>query len=38
MARYELTDFKCGVVLRVIPNKSCGKPRVDDRRELNATS
>ena len=35
MARYELSDFEWNVILPLLPNKSRGKPRVDDRRVLN---
>jgi len=35
MARYELSDFEWSVILPVLPNKTRGKPRVDDRRVLN---
>ena len=35
MARYELSDFEWNVILPLLPNKSRGKPRVDERRVLN---
>ena len=35
MARYELSDFEWSVILPGLPNKTRGKPRVDDRRVLN---
>ena len=35
MARYELSDFEWSVILPLLPNKTRGKPRVDDRRVLN---
>ena len=35
MARYELSDFERNVILPLLPNKTRGKPRVDDRRVLN---
>lgn len=37
MARYELSDFEWSVILPLLPNKTRGKPRVDDRRVLNVT-
>lgn len=33
--RYELTDFEWSVIAPLLPNKSRGVPRVDDRRILN---
>lgn len=33
--RYELTDFEWSVIQPLLPNKSRGVPRVDDRRVLN---
>ena len=35
MGRYDLTDFERGVIAPLLPNKSRGVPRVDDRRVLN---
>jgi hypothetical protein len=35
MARYDLTDFEWSVIDPVLPRKSRGVPRVDDRRVLN---
>ena len=35
MARYELSDFGWNVILPLLPNKTCGKHSVDDRRVLN---
>jgi transposase len=35
MARFDLTDFEWSVVQPLLPNKSRGVPRVDDRRVLN---
>ena len=35
MGRYDLTDFEWGVIAPLLPNKSRGVPRVDDRRVLN---
>ncbi len=35
MGRYELTDFEWAAIQPVLPNKSRGVPRVDDRRVLN---
>lgn len=35
MARYDLSDFEWSVIKPVLPNKSRGVPRVDDRRVLN---
>ena len=35
MARYELSDFEWNVIQPILPNKSRGVPRVDDRRVLN---
>ncbi len=35
MARFDLTDFEWGVIQPLLPNKSRGVPRVDDRRVLN---
>lgn len=33
--RYDLTDFEWGVIEPLLPRKSRGVPRVDDRRMLN---
>ena len=33
--RYELRDYEWGVIQPMLPNKSRGIPRVDDRRILN---
>ena len=35
MGRYDLTDFEWGVIEPVLPQKSRGVPRFDDRRVLN---
>ena len=35
MARYELTEFEWKIIHPLLPNKSRGVPRVDDRRVLN---
>ena len=35
MSRYDLTDFEWRVIAPLLPNKSRGVPRVDDRRVLN---
>ena len=35
MSRYDLTDFEWHVIEPLLPNKSRGVPRVDDRRVLN---
>ena len=35
MTGYELSDFEWNVILPLLPNKTRGKPRVDDRRVLN---
>ena len=35
MARFDLTDFEWSVIQPLLPNKSRGVPRVDDRRVLN---
>ena len=35
MARYELTDAEWKIIAPLLPNKSRGVPRVDDRRVLN---
>ena len=35
MARYELSDSEWNVILPLLPNKTRGKPHVDDRRVLN---
>jgi len=35
MSRYDLTDFEWLVIEPLLPNKSRGVPRVDDRRVLN---
>ena len=35
MDRYDLTDFEWGVIAPLLPQKSRGVPRVDDRRVLN---
>ena len=35
MGRYDLTDFEWDVIAPLLPNKSRGVPRVDDRRVLN---
>ena len=35
MARYDLSDFEWSVIEPVLPQKSRGVPRVDDRRVLN---
>ena len=35
MARYDLSDFEWSVIDAVLPWKSRGVPRVDDRRVLN---
>ena len=37
MARLDLTDFEWSVIKPLLPNKSRGVPRVDDRRLLNGT-
>lgn len=34
MGRYDLTDFEWRVIAPLLPNKSRGVPRVDDRRVL----
>jgi transposase len=34
MARFDLTDFEWSVIKPLLPNKSRGVPRVDDRRVL----
>ncbi len=34
MARYDLTDFEWSVIEPLLPQKSRGVPRVDDRRVL----
>ena len=34
MARFDLTDFEWSVIQPLLPNKSRGVPRVDDRRVL----
>lgn len=33
--RYELTDYEWSVIQPLLPNKSRGVPRVDDRRVIN---
>ncbi|WP_338310638.1 transposase, partial [Bradyrhizobium ottawaense] len=33
--RYELTDYEWSVIKPMLPNKSRGVPRVNDRRVLN---
>lgn len=33
--RYELNDYEWRVIKPMLPTKSCGVPRVDDRRILN---
>lgn len=38
MARFDLTDFEWSVIEPLLPNKSRGVPRVDDRRVLNGFS
>lgn len=35
MSRYNLTDFEWRIIEPLLPNKSRGVPRVDDRRVLN---
>src|SRR5438045_2609372 len=35
MQGYELADFEWGMIAPLLPNKSRGVPRVDDRRVLN---
>lgn len=35
MTRFDLTDFEWSVIEPLLPNKSRGVPRVDDRRVLN---
>jgi putative transposase len=35
LARFDLTDFEWSVIEPLLPNKSRGVPRVDDRRVLN---
>ena len=35
MSRYDLTDFEWSVIEPILPQKSRGVPRVDDRRVLN---
>jgi transposase len=35
MSRYDLTDFEWRVIEPLLPNKTRGGPRVDDRRVLN---
>ena len=35
MSRYDLTDFEWRLIEPLLPNKSRGMPRVDDRRVLN---
>ncbi len=35
MGRYDLTDFEWRVIKPLLPNKTRGVPRVDDRRVLN---
>ena len=35
MSRYDLTDFEWRVIEPLLPNKTRGVPRVDDRRVLN---
>lgn len=35
MSRYDLTDFEWRVIEPLLPNKSRGVPRVDERRVLN---
>lgn len=35
MARYDLTDFEWSFIEPILPRKSRGVPRVDDRRVLN---
>ena len=35
MRRHELTDAECRIIQPLLPNKSRGVPRVDDRRVLN---
>ena len=38
MARYDLSDAEWGIIEPLLPNKSRGVPRVDDRRILNGIS
>jgi transposase len=35
MSRYDLTDFEWRAIEPLLPNKTRGVPRVDDRRVLN---
>lgn len=35
MSRYDLTNFEWRMISPLLPNKSRGVPRVDDRRVLN---
>lgn len=35
MARHDLSDFEWSIIEPLLPNKSRGVPRVDDRRVLN---
>jgi transposase len=35
MGRYDLTEFEWSVIQPLLPNKSRGVPRVDDRKVLN---
>lgn len=35
MSRYDLSDFEWSVIQPILPQKSRGVPRVDDRRVLN---
>ena len=35
MSRHDLTDFEWSIIEPLLPNKSRGVPRVDDRRVLN---
>ncbi len=35
MARYEMTGFEWRVIEPLLPQNSCGVPRVDDQRVLN---
>ncbi|EAQ33435.1 ISBm1, transposase orfA [Nitrobacter sp. Nb-311A] len=38
MARFDLTDFEWSVIQPLLPNKSRGVARVDDRRVLTGSS
>ena len=35
MARHDLSDFEWSIIEPLLPNKSRGVPRVDDRRVMN---